>query len=122
MTDYVKSIDKTEGNFGVKFSAKVGSGGVTAGKPVKISADRTVVSTAADTDVCVGIAQDTISENGVVTVLGNGCLVKVPYTLTAGSRVGLDGAGLDDWTSNTAVGVTVVNSTSASVIRVALQY
>lgn len=122
MTDYTADIDKTEGLFGVKFSATVGSGGVTKGLPVKISADRTVVATSGATDVCVGIAKDTVAEGGAVTVLGNGCLVKVPFTLTVGARVGISTGNLADYSSGTVVGTTVVGATSASIVRVNLQH
>lgn len=122
MTDYVKSINKTEGEFGVKFTGTAGTGGTTAGYPVKYSSNRTIVLASASTDIIIGIAQNTVSEGGAVNVLGSGCLVKVPFTLTAGSVVGFDGTNLEDYTSKTVVGYTWVNATSASIIRVKPQY
>lgn len=128
MTTYAGSIDKTEPGQGVKFSATVGSGGVTAGQPVKWDGSNanTVVASTTTTDIVVGIARDTVSAAGVVTVLSTGCLVKVPYTLTVGARVGVGTSGtagtLVDYSSGVTVGSTVLSATLASWVRVNIQF
>ena len=127
MTSYAKSIDKTEPMQGVKFSATVGSGGVTAGQPVKMdTTTNTVIASTTTSDVIVGIARDTVSAAGVVTVLSDGCLVLVPYTLTCGSKVGVGTSGtagtLVDYSTGSTVGFTVQSATLASVVRVQIQY
>jgi hypothetical protein len=125
MTSYSGSIDLTESLTGVKFSAIAGSGGVTVGTPVKWDGSNanTVVASGATSDVIVGIARDTAALNGAVTVLSDGCLVLVPYTLTVGGKVGLDGSGgLTNWTTGTLVGTVVKSATLASWVRVQIQY
>ena len=83
MTSYAGNVDKTEAGQGVKFSATVGSGGVTVGTPVKWdgSGNNTVVASTTTSDIIVGIARDTVSAAGVVTVLSDGCLIKTPYKI-----------------------------------------
>lgn len=128
MTTYAGSIDKTEAGIGVKFSATVGSGGVTAGQPVKWDGSNanTVVASTTTTDVVVGLARDTVSATRVVAVLADGCLVKTPYTLTVGGKVGVGTSGtagtLVDYSSGTLVGTVVKSETTASVVRVSIQY
>ena len=127
MTTYAGSIDKTEAGQGVKFSATVGSGGVTAGQPVKWDGSNanTVIASTTTTDVVVGLARDTVSATGVVTVLSNGCLVKTPYTLTVGGKVGVGTSGtagtLVNYSSGVLVGTVVTGATLASVVRVNVQ-
>ena len=125
MTTYAGSIDKTEPKQGVKFSALVGLGGVTAGQPVMWdgSTANTVIACTASSDACIGLARDTVSAAGAVTVLGNGCLVLTPYTLTVGTKVGVGSGVLVDWSvSGTVAGTTVTGASSASVVRVQIQY
>jgi hypothetical protein len=128
MTSYSGSIDLTESLTGVKFSAVVGSGGVTAGQPVKWDGSNanTVVASTTTSDVVVGIARDTVSATGVVTVLADGCLVLTPYTLTVGLKTGVGTGGtagtLVDYSSGTIVGSTVKSATTASWVRVQIQY
>ena len=127
MTSYAKCIDKTEANQGVKFTALVGSGGVTAGDPVKWSGTaKTVVTSTTTSDVIVGIARDTIAENSSVCVLGDGCLVLTPFTLTVGGKVGVGTSGtagdLVDYSTGTLVGTVETAGTLASVVRVQIQY
>lgn len=119
-TDFNADVDKSELQpSGFSFSAMVGSGGVVAGKPVKYTTGgKKVVACAAYDDKAVGIAASTVSSGDQVRVLGPGCLVKVPYTLTAGSAVGISGADLADYTSGTIVGFTETSATSASIVRV----
>lgn len=122
------SIDKTESNTGVKFSALVGTGGVTAGQPVKWdgSTANTVVASTTTSDIIVGLARDAVSEGGTVTVLSNGCLVKTPYTLTVGGQVGVGTGGtagtLVDYSTGTYVGTVETEATTASIVRVQIQY
>lgn len=128
MTSYAGSIDKTETGVGVKFSALVGSGGVSAGQPVKWDGSnaKTVVASTTTSDVIVGIARDTVSADGSVTVLGPGCLVLVPYTLTVGGKVGVGTSGtagtLVDYSTGTVVGTVDTGAASASIVRVNIQY
>jgi hypothetical protein len=127
MTSYAASIDLTETGNGLKFSATVGSGGVTAGQPVKWdgSGTNTVVASTTTTDIIVGLARDTVSATGVVTVLSNGCLVKTPYTLTLGGKVGVGTSGTAgtcvDYSTGVLVGTVVYGATTASVVRVNIQ-
>lgn len=123
MTNYSKSIDKTEPGMGLKFSATVGSGGVTAGRCVKWDGtnNNTIVQCSAVDDNVIGIARDTVSENGYVTVLSDGCLVATGETLTVGGLVGCAATTgkVADYASDTYVG-SVVKSTGW--IRVKIQY
>ena len=126
MTTYAKDIDLTEGNVGqgLHTSCIVGSGGVTVGKPVMWDGSNanTVVACTGTSNVAIGIASDTVSQYGVVTVLGNGCLVKVPYTLTVGGKVGISTADLGNYSTGTCIGTVQTSATSASIIRVQIQY
>lgn len=128
MTTYSGSIDMTEPGMGIKFSATVGSGGVTAGQPVKWdgSGTNTVVASTTTTESILGVARETASATGVVTVLSEGCLVKVPYTLTLGGKVGVGTAGtagtLVDYSSGAIVGSVAYSATLASIIRVHIQF
>jgi hypothetical protein len=128
MTSYPGSIDMTEPNVGIKFSAIVGSGGVTAGQPVKWDGTNanTVVASTTTSDVIVGLARDTVSSAGKVTVLSNGCLVLTPYTLTVGGKVGVGTSGtagtLVNYSSGTIVGTVDTGATTASIVRVNIQY
>ena len=124
MTSYAGSIDLTEPNQGVKFTALVGSGGVTAGQPVKWDGSNanTVIACTATSDVIVGFARDTVSAAGSVTVLGDGCLVQTAYTLTVGAKVGVGSGVAIDWTTGTIIGTTVTGATTASTVRVQIQY
>jgi phage baseplate assembly protein gpV len=123
MTSYPGSIDMTEPGQGVKFSAIVGSGGVTAGYPVMWdSANNTVVASTGTTDIIVGLARDTVASAGKVTVLGPGCLVLTPFTLTVGGKVTASGGALIDAGSGTIVGTVDTAGTLASQVRVQIQY
>lgn len=127
MTTYAKSIDLTENQaHGCKFTATVGTGGVTAGYAVKWDGTNanTVVLCDAAADYCIGIARDTVAANGTVTVLGDGCLVKVPATITVGARVGITAVtGLPcTWGSDTLIGTCDTSATLASIIRVKTDY
>ena len=125
-TTYGKDIDLTELQpAGIKFSAIVGTGGVVQGKPVMWdgSSANTVVACTGTSNIAVGIAAETqATVGGVVKVLGPGCLVRVPYTLTVGGKVGISTADLGDYSTGTCLGTTVTSASSASVIRVAIQY
>ena len=123
MTTYGKSIDQTEDSaHGCKFSATVGTGGVTAGQTVKWSGE-TVVACSANTDLCCGIARDTVSSGTSVTVLGDNCRVKTGQTLTAAARVEPSSAGTtQDYTSGTIIGTCIDSETSASILRVKVSY
>ena len=128
MTTYAGSIDKTEPDTGVKFAAAVGSGGVTAGQPVKWDGSNanTVVASTTTSDIVVGLARDTVSSTGTVTVLADGCLVLTPYTLTVGGKVGVGTSGtagtLANYSTGTLVGTVQTGATTASVVRVQIQY
>ena len=124
MTTYAGSIDMTEPGIGVKFTATVGSGGITAGYPVKWDGTNanTVVATTGSADVFVGVARDTVSSGGTVTVLGPGCLVLTPFTLVVGSKVGLSTASLAAYSSGTICGTVDTAGTLASIVRVLTQY
>ena len=128
MTSYAGSIDKTEPGQGVKFSVIVGSGGITAGQPMKWdgSTARTAVASTTTSDVIIGLARDTVSAAGQVTVLGDGCLVKTPYTLTVGGKVGVGTSGtagtLVDYSTGTVVGTVETGATTASIVRVQIQF
>ncbi len=129
MTAYAGDIDQTEGSAnGTKFTAIAGSGGVTAGDPIKYdgSTAKTVITSTTTTDIIIGIARDTAAEGAAVTVLSNGCKVKVPFTLTVGAAVGVGTGGtagdLVDYSAGTYVGVVETSATLASVIRVQISY
>lgn len=128
MTSYAKSIDLTENlAHGCKFSAVVGTGGVTAGQIVKWdgATANTVIVCTANTDYAIGIARDTVSEGGSVLVLGNNCLVKTGQTLTVGARVGINNASTGypvDYAAGTTFGSVVDGTTSASIIRIKTIY
>lgn len=122
MTTNAKSIYNTPGYFGEILSAVAGSGGVTVGLPVKLSDDRTVVLATAYNDKIIGIAGNTAAEGYAVQVIGNGNLVTVPYTLTSASLVQCDGGDLADYTSGTIVGYVWASATSASIVKIQLQY
>jgi len=120
MTVYAGSIDKTETGQGNRCSCKVGSGGVTAGDSVYLSADKTVVICTDKADECYGVALDTISADGYVTVLRTGCLVLVPVTLTVGVYVQPEHngtGGWEDFTDGTKVAIVETGASSASQIR-----
>lgn len=123
MTSYSKNIDKTEAGMGLKFSATVGSGGVTAGRCVKWDATNanTVVQCSAVDDKMVGIARDTVSEGGNVTVLGDGCRVATGETLTVGGLTGIaiTTGKVGDYSSGTYSGTAI---TATGDIRVKIQY
>ena len=114
----------TEPGVGVKFSALVGTGGITAGYPVKWDGTNgnTVVATTSSSDVFVGVARDTVSSGGTVLVLGPGCLVLTPFTTTVGAKVGLNTASLATYVSGTICGVCDTTGTLASQVRVLTQY
>ena len=128
MTTYAGSIDMTEAGIGVKFSAVVGSSGVTAGYPVVWDGSHanTVIASTTSGDVVVGIARDTVSSGGTVTVLGPGCAVLTPFTLTVGGKVGCGVTGtagqLVNWTAGTVVGTVDTSGALASIVRVSIQY
>jgi hypothetical protein len=129
MTTYSGGIDLSEspGSQGVRYSMLVGSGGVTYGQPVKMSSTaRTVVASTTTSDVVVGLAATTQSEGDTVTVLGPGCLAKTPYTLTQGGKVGLGTSGtagtLVDYSSGTCVGWVETGATTASEVRINIQF
>jgi len=126
MATYAASIDKTPASAnGTKFSAIVGSGGVTAADTVKWdgSTNRTIVACTASSDACIGYARDTVAEGGSVTVLGAGCFVKTGNTLTVGGRVEPSTSGTSqDYTSYTVIGTVQVAATSASVVKVSGLY
>lgn len=124
MTTFGPSVDLTpDSQSGQKQSLTVGTGGTTAGYPVKADTNaNTVVPTGATSDIVLGIARDTVLVTGKVTVLGDGCIVKVPFTLTAGSKVGLSTTDLCDYSTGTCVGVTLKSATLASIILVKIQY
>ena len=128
MTTYAGKIDKTEAGQGVKFSALVGAGGVTVGQPLKWdgSTANTVIASTTTTDVICGVAQETVSTVGAsVLVLSDGCLVKTPYTLTVGGKVGVGTSGtagtLVNYSSGVLVGTVVAGATLASVVRISIQ-
>ena len=130
MTSYPSPIDKSEGQTqqGIRFTALVGSGGVTAGQPLKYDGTTagTVVASTTTSDLIVGIAATTQSVGDQVMVLGNGCRVVVPYTLTINTKVGVGTSGtagtLVDYSTGTCVGITETSATLASIIRVQVQY
>lgn len=124
MATYSGSIDMTEPGVGVKFSAIVGSGGITAGYPVKWDGTNanTVVATTGSSDTFVGVARDTVSSGGTVLVLGPGCLALTPFTLTVGGKVGLNTASLANYVSGTICGTVDTSGTLASQVRVLTQY
>lgn len=120
MSTYAGSIDKTETGQGNQSSCKVGSGGVTAGDSVYLSADKTVVICTSKSDECYGVALDTVSEDGYVTVLRTGCLVEVPVTLTVGVYVQPEDSGTGGWedfTDGTKVAIVETGASGASQIR-----
>lgn len=125
MTTYGKSIDVSEGQVqqGIRFTALVGSGGVTQGQPVKYdgSVAGTVVASAATSDYIVGVAANAASQGDIVCVLGNGCRVKVPYTLTINTKIGVSAGALVDYATGTCVGITETSATLASTIRIQIQ-
>jgi hypothetical protein len=123
MTTYAASVDQTPTSAnGNKFSATVGSGGVTAGCPVKWdgSGENTVVACSANTDACIGYARDTVAATYPVTVLGNHCWVKTGQTLTIGGKVEPSSSGntTQDYTSGTVIGTVLKAATLASVVKV----
>lgn len=126
MTTYAKSIDKTpESANGNRFTALVGSGGVTAGQTVKWdgSNSKTVVACSANTDLCIGYARDTVAADGVVTVLGQGCWVNTGCTLTVGGAVEPSATGTtQDYTSGTIIGTVQTTATLASIVKVSGLY
>lgn len=121
MTTYAKSIDQTEASAnGSRFSVTVGSGGVSAGQTVKWDgvSSNTAVACSGNTDLCIGIARDTVSAGGVVTVLGRNCRVKTNATLTVGGRVEPSATGYtQNYTAGTIIGTVITSAASASVIR-----
>ena len=130
MTTYGKDIDLTELQpAAIKFSAIDGAVAITQGQPVKWNglAANTVIPSTTTTDVICGIAAEAATTAGdVLKVCGNGCLVRVPYTLTVGGKVGVGTSGtagtLVNYISGTIVGTVVTGATLASVIRVGIQY
>ena len=128
MTSYKGSIDMSEPGVGVKFSALVGTGGVTAGQPVAFdgTTGNTVIASTTTSDIVVGLARDTVSSGGTVLILGPGCLVLTPYTLTVGGKVGVGTSGtagtLVDYSTGTLVGTVDTAGTLASQVRVSIQY
>lgn len=103
MTDYAKSIDITPEGQGVKINRTVGTAGVTKGDAVKLDSSGYVVDCSATDDVAIGVAADTVASGGVVTVLGDGCVVKYSsYSFTAGGRLGVTVTTgiLKDWASS----------------------
>lgn len=129
MTTYAKQIDLSEGQVqqGIRFSALVGVGGCTAGQPLTYDGTTagTVVASTTTTDKIVGLAATAQSAGDYVTVLGDGCRVKVPYTLTINTKVGVGTSGtagtLVDYSSGVMVGLTETSATLASIIRVRIQ-
>ena len=121
MTTYPKSIDQTEASAnGSRFSVTVGSGGVSAGQTVMWDGTNpnTVIACTANTDLCIGIARDTVAAAGVVTILGRNCRVKTNATLTVGGRVEPSATGYtQNYTSGTIIGTVIISATTASVIR-----
>ncbi len=121
MTTYAKSIDQTEASAnGSRFSVTVGAGGVSAGQTVKWDgvSSNTVIACSANSDLCIGIARDTVAAAGVVTVLGRNCRVKTNATLTVGGRVEPSATGYtQNYTNGTVIGTVITSATSASVIR-----
>lgn len=121
MTTYAKSIDQTEASAnGSRFSVTVGSGGVSAGQTVKWDgvSSNTVVACSGISDLCIGIARDTVAATGVVTVLGRNCRVKTNATLTIGARVEPSASGYTQtYTSGTIIGTVITAATTASIIR-----
>jgi len=128
MTSYTGSIDKSEGvgaNQGIKFSCNAGSGGVTQGYAVKYDGTtaKKVVLPTATSDVIIGVAAETAAEGVEVLILGPGCKVKVPATITVGGKVGITTGGLPcTYSSGDVLGVCETSATLASVIRVGIQY
>lgn len=125
MTSYPASIDLTEGSAnGEKFNMVVGSGGVTAGYAVKYDGSNpgTVVACTAASDVAVGIARDTVAAAGSVCVLGNGCLIQTAQTISYG-RVGITSGGVPcTYSSGTYIGLCDTSATTASIVRIRIQY
>ena len=98
-----KGIDATPAGQGVKLSCVVGTAGVTKGDAVKLDSNGYVVDCDATDDAAIGVARDTVSSGGVVTVLGNGCVVKYSsYSFTPGARLGITVTTgiLKDWASS----------------------
>jgi hypothetical protein len=109
MSTYAASVDKTPEGSGNKYSFTVGSGGVTAGYIVKLDSNGYVVACTNAADDAVGFARDTVAAGGVVTVLGEGCLVYTGVALTVGGNVGINGTGgvAIDYASGTYVGFSL---------------
>lgn len=129
MTSYGRSIDMSEPGTtqGIHFSAIVGSGGVTQGQPVVLTTtSKTVIASTTTSDIVIGLAATTQIEGDSVDVLCNGCLVLTPYTLTGAGKVGVGTSGtagtLVNYSSGTIVGYVVTSATTASVVRVQIQY
>ncbi|VVB58134.1 Uncharacterised protein [Candidatus Anstonella stagnisolia] len=128
MTTYAASIDQTEESAnGCKFSAIAGTGGTTAGYPVKYdgSTAKTVVMCTTDEDIAIGLAATTQLIGEPVTVLSNGCKVLTPFTLTVGGRVGMSDdatAQLENFDDGTTIGICETGATTASVVRIQIQY
>jgi hypothetical protein len=122
MTTYAADINQTEGPVanGCIVTAKVGSGGVTAGQSVKLSSGTAVVCTA-KTDVFYGAALDTGAENAYVRVARTGCRVKTSATLTSGAYIQPKDGGSGEWedfTDGIKAAICEVAATGASVIRI----
>ncbi len=125
MTTYGKSIDVSEGQTqqGVRFSALVGAVAVTVGQPLKYDGTTagSVVPSAATSDYIVGVAATAGSTGDTIEVLGNGCRVRVPYTLTINTKVGVSAGALVDYSTGTCVGITETSATLASIVRIQIQ-
>lgn len=131
MTTYGKSIDLSEApsQQGIRFSAKVGAVAVTRGQPVKydgLTAGSVIPSTTT-ADLAIGVAAQTGATGDTILILGNGCRAVVPYTLTMNAKVGLGVTGtagqLINWSSSgTVMGITETSATSASIIRIQVQW
>ena len=122
MTSYPKSVDKTEAQMGNgnAVSMVVGTGGVTAGDTLKLSAG-TVVKATAKTDVFFGVAAETKSAGEDVKVLRTGCLVNSGTTLTADGYVQIEDGGtggFEDYTDGVIIGIVETAATSASLVRI----
>jgi len=128
MATNTKSIDQTEGEMGngTKFTALVGTGGVTAGRCVKWDGSNanTVIQATSSSDTVIGIARDTkaASAAGGVLVLSNGCRVDTSETLTVGGKVGCEASTgkVVDFASGTVVG-TAIKATGEIRIQIEWQ-
>lgn len=119
MTTYSPDVNKTEGiTANGCIVSKTAGGSITAGNAVKLSSG-TVVVTTANSSVFYGVALDSASTGDVIRIARSGCLVKVPYTLTADGWVGCAASGaLTDYAANTKCGIVEVSATLASQVRI----